>query len=543
MLKKLIFVLLLGITFFGGIFVGRKNNLTLVGGNRVSSILSLIQSNYVDALNMDSINEQIIPIVLSQLDPHSSYLPAAESKAESEVLDGSFEGIGIQFNRLKDTVIVSRVIEGGGSERAGVQAGDRILKADTTSLLGKELSNERVMKTLKGKGGTVVSLDILREGKPLTLKVVRGPVPVSSIDASYMIGDKLYVRINRWGAITHQEFLDAYVQHADKTKGIIIDLRDNSGGYLETAVELTKEFLPKDRLIVYTEGHHYPREDYATRRDGTLKDIPLTVLVNEFSASASEIFAGAIQDHDRGTIIGRRTFGKGLVQRPFEGADGSMIRLTVARYYTPSGRSIQKKYKTGTDGAAAYAKDLEERFTHGELYNADSVAVADTTRYYTTGGRIVHGGGGITPDVFIARDSVGINSYYLRVAASGTLQRFAFDYADVHRKKLQSFKTADGLHQYLHLMGKKLLYDFVAYAQKHGVEPRSRYIEESSQLLLEQLHALIADNASLDSGIYYKFINLRSQELSTAISLLDNGKWRPQTTKTTTDEAKAKAKG
>lgn len=527
MLRKLLFVLSLGITFFLGLFLGRKNNLPLVGGDRVSHVLSLIQNNYVDALNMDSINEQIIPIVLSQLDPHSSYLSAAESSIENETLGGSFEGIGIQFNRLKDTVIVSRVIEGGGSSRAGVQAGDRILKADTTNLVGKELSNESVTKALKGKGGTVVNLAILREGKPMSIKVVRGPVPVSSIDASYMIGDKLYVRINRWGAITHQEFLDAYIRNADKVKGLIIDLRDNSGGYLETAVELTKEFLPKDKLIVYTEGRHYPREDYSTRRDGTLKDIPLVVLVNEFSASASEIFAGAIQDHDRGTIIGRRTFGKGLVQRPFEGTDGSMIRLTVARYYTPSGRSIQKKYQIGMDGAAAYAKDLEERFTHGELYNADSVSVSDSTRYFTSGGRIVHGGGGITPDIFIARDSVGINSYYLRILASGTLQRFAFDYADTHRKKLQSFKTADGLHQYLHLVGRRLLYDFVAYAQKQGIEPRGRFIEESSPLLLEQLHALIADNASLDSGIYYKFVNLRSEELNKAIKLLDNKQWRP----------------
>lgn len=542
MLKKILIsivgFLALCIAYFAGLYAKHSTDST----SQVLGVLELVKDHYVDEINIDSIAQKITPIVLSQLDPHSSYLSAEDARAEQEALEGSFEGIGVQFNRLKDTVIVSRVLEGGGSARAGVLAGDRILRADSVSLIGKDLSNDKVMKTLKGAGGTVVNLHILRRGEPMTLKVVRGPIPVSSIDASYMIGDKLYVRINRWGAITHQEFLDAYIKQKDKVKGVIIDLRDNSGGYLDTAVELSKEFLPKNKLIVYTEGKRYPREDYKTKRDGALLDIPLVVLINEFSASASEIFAGAMQDHDRATIIGRRSFGKGLVQRSFQLRDGANIRLTVARYYTPSGRSIQKKYTNGSEGASAYAQELEERFTHGELYNADSVTIADSTNYYTSGGRIVHGGGGITPDIFIARDNTGFNSYYMRVVASGMLQRYAFDYADNNRDKLQSFRSADALHQYLSGQGRRILYDFSAYAQRNGIEPRSRLLEQSATLIGEQLNALIADNASLDQGIYYKFINLRSAELSKALELLNKGTWRPAPAKAKNSEAGTKTK-
>lgn len=540
MWRKLIYILLFALTFVLGLSLGR--NSWKVGNNRILEALGLVQEYYVDEVNLDSITEQVMPTILTQLDPHSSYLSAQLARSETESLSGSFQGIGVQFNRLKDTVIVTRVVEGGGSQRAGVLAGDRILGADTVSLLGKELSNDKVMSTLKGEGGSVVTLHILRDGKAQDIQVVRGPIPISSIDASYMIGSNLYVRINRWGAITHQEFLNAYARHLDKTKGIIIDLRDNGGGFLETAVELTSEFLPKNTLIVYTEGRSFPREDFKTKRDGLLKDIPLVVLINEFSASASEIFAGAMQDHDRATIVGRRSFGKGLVQRPFDFEDGSTMRLTVARYFTPSGRSIQKQYKPGEAGAEAYAQDLEERFKHGELYNADSISVADTTKYLTSGGRTVHGGGGITPDVFIARDTVGINSYYLRLLQSGTLPKFAFDYADTHRKQLQQFKTAEALDAHLKGLGRSLLINYAYYAQREGIPIRSSLLEASSNLLLNQLHALIADNASLDEGLYYRFINRRSAEVKEAVKLLDAKKWKPQSSNKN-DEASIKGKG
>lgn len=527
-LSILLGIIALALTFFLGLRLGSRPQF-FFQTDRLSAIMGLIHQHYVDELDMDSITEQVIPTVLTQLDPHSSYLSPELNKEESEALDGSFEGIGIQFNRLKDTVIVSRVIEGGGSDRAGLKPGDRILKADSVSLLGKELTNERVMSSLKGKGGTVVALHILRAGKPMTIKVVRGPVPVSSIDASYMVDKYLYVRINRWGAITHEEFLNEYVKHKDKVAGVVLDLRDNAGGYLETAVALSKEFLPKGSLIVYTEGRNFPREDYKTKSDGALKDMPLVVLVNEFSASASEIFAAAMQDHDRATIIGRRTFGKGLVQRPFSLNDGSVIRLTVARYYAPSGRGIQKKYKLGQDGAEAYAMDLEERYEHGELYNSDSVLVADTTKYYTRGGRIVHGGGGVTPDVFIPRDSTGINAYYIRLLRSGSLPKYAFDYADKHRALFTSFRSADEVHRHLLGLGRGLLYDFARYAEREGgVAMRSTLLEQSGDLLLDQLHALIADNASMDAGIYYRFINLRSKELDEGIKRLKSNTWRPK---------------
>lgn len=540
MWRKLIYILLFALTFVLGLSLGR--NSWKVGNNRILEALGLVQEYYVDEVNLDSITEQVMPTILTQLDPHSSYLSAQLARSETESLSGSFQGIGVQFNRLKDTVIVTRVVEGGGSQRAGVLAGDRILGADTVSLLGKELSNDKVMSTLKGEGGSVVTLHILRDGKAQDIQVVRGPIPISSIDASYMIGSNLYVRINRWGAITHQEFLNAYARHLDKTKGIIIDLRDNGGGFLETAVELTSEFLPKNTLIVYTEGRSFPREDFKTKRDGLLKDIPLVVLINEFSASASEIFAGAMQDHDRATIVGRRSFGKGLVQRPFDFEDGSTMRLTVARYFTPSGRSIQKQYKPGEAGAEAYAQDLEERFKHGELYNADSISIADTTKYLTSGGRTVHGGGGITPDVFIARDTVGINSYYLRLLQSGTLPKFAFDYADTHRKQLQQFKTAEALDAHLKGLGRGLLINYAYYAQREGIPIRSSLLEASSNLLLNQLHALIADNASLDEGLYYRFINRRSAEVKEAVKLLDAKKWKPQSSHKN-DEASIKEKG
>ncbi len=528
MVRKIVYGLLIALVFALGYGLGNRTKLGN-GVQRVTSLLELIQKDYVDEVNIDSISEQALPNILNQLDPHSAYLPANINASESETLGGSFDGIGVQFNRFKDTVIVSRVISGGGSDRAGVEIGDRILKADTTSLLGKEISNDKIMAALKGKSGSVVTLHILRRGKQVTLKVVRGPVPVSSIDAGYMIGDKLYVRINRWGAITYQEFLNLYIQHASKTKGLIIDLRDNSGGYLESAVQLAQEFLPKGKLIVYTQGKNYPREDYQSQRDGSLQDMPLVVLVNEFSASASEIFSGAMQDHDRAMIVGRRTFGKGLVQRPYEFSDGSVVRLTVARYYTPSGRSIQKPYKIGESGSTIYAQDIEERYEHGEMYSADSLVINDTTKYYTHGGRLVYSGGGITPDVFIPRDTVGINPYYVRLVRSGLLAKYAFEYVDNHRDTMQKLNTPEVLDAHLKSLGRKLLIDFAYYAQKEGIGIRSTSLENSSSLLLSQLHALIADNAGLDTGIYYRFINKRSKELIRAVELLDTKSWKPKT--------------
>ena len=518
-----ILVFLLGIstaTYFG---VGGRRGTS----SKLDEIYSLIQQYYVDSTNMDSLSEEALPFILSQLDPHSVYLNAEENKASTESLEGSFAGIGIQFNTLLDTVVVVRVIEGGPSERAGLQAGDRILRADTTSFLRDSLTSEEIMKALKGPEDTVVKLTLQRGKKVFTTSVVRGAVPVPTLDASYMIRPHvLYVRLNKWGTQTPIEFQQAYADHASEgVERILLDLRDNGGGYLQAATTLASEFLSKGDLLVYNKGAHYPREDFKCPRDGRLRNVPLTVLVNENSASASEIFAGAMQDLDRALIVGRRTFGKGLVQLPFELRDHSVVRLTVARYYTPSGRSIQKSYAKGYE---AYAEDIEDRYLHGELYSADSISRPDTTRYYTRLGRTVYGGGGITPDIFTPRDSTGINPYYIRLLRSGTLQRFAFSYADSHRAQFLRLGSDAAVQEYLQAQGEQIVYAYARYAdQKGGVAQRPGYLQESMAILRRDLIALIYDLLGRDKDAFYRLHNERDPEVLKALEQLTSSAWRP----------------
>ena len=518
-----ILVFLLGIstaTYFG---VGGRRGTS----SKLDEIYSLIQQYYVDSTNMDSLSEEALPFILSQLDPHSVYLNAEENKASTETLEGSFAGIGIQFNTLLDTVVVVRVIEGGPSERAGLQAGDRILRADTTSFLRDSLTSEEIMKALKGPEDTVVKLTLQRGKKVFTTSVVRGAVPVPTLDASYMIRPHvLYVRLNKWGTQTPIEFQQAYADHASEgVERILLDLRDNGGGYLQAATTLASEFLSKGDLLVYNQGAHYPREDFKCPRDGRLRNVPLTVLVNENSASASEIFAGAMQDLDRALIVGRRTFGKGLVQLPFELRDHSVVRLTVARYYTPSGRSIQKSYAKGYE---AYAEDIEDRYLHGELYSADSISRPDTTRYYTRLGRTVYGGGGITPDIFTPRDSTGINPYYIRLLRSGTLQRFAFSYADSHRAQFLRLGSDAAVQEYLQAQGEQIVYAYARYAdQKGGVAQRPGYLQESMAILRRDLIALIYDLLGRDKDAFYRLHNERDPEVLRALEQLTSPAWRP----------------
>ena len=519
-----ILVFLLGIstaTYFG---VGGRRGTS----SKLDEIYSLIQQYYVDSTNMDSLSEEALPFILSQLDPHSVYLNAEENKASTETLEGSFAGIGIQFNTLLDTVVVVRVIEGGPSERAGLQAGDRILRADTTSFLRDSLTSEEIMKALKGPEDTVVKLTLQRGKKVFTTSVVRGAVPVPTLDASYMIRPHvLYVRLNKWGTQTPIEFQQAYADHASEgVERILLDLRDNGGGYLQAATTLASEFLSKGDLLVYNKGAHYPREDFKCPRDGRLRNVPLTVLVNENSASASEIFAGAMQDLDRALIVGRRTFGKGLVQLPFELRDHSVVRLTVARYYTPSGRSIQKSYAKGYE---AYAEDIEDRYLHGELYSADSISRPDTTRYYTRLGRTVYGGGGITPDIFTPRDSTGINPYYIRLLRSGTLQRFAFSYADSHRAQFLRLGSDAAVQEYLQAQGEQIVYAYARYAdQKGGVAQRPGYLQESMAILRRDLIALIYDLLGRDKDAFYRLHNERDPEVLRALEQLTSSAWRPR---------------
>ena len=518
-----ILVFLLGIstaTYFG---VGGRRGTS----SKLDEIYSLIQQYYVDSTNMDSLSEEALPFILSQLDPHSVYLNAEENKASTETLEGAFAGIGIQFNTLLDTVVVVRVIEGGPSERAGLQAGDRILRADTTSFLRDSLTSEQIMKALKGPEDTVVKLTLQRGKKVFTTSVVRGAVPVPTLDASYMIRPHvLYVRLNKWGTQTPLEFQQAYADHASEgVERILLDLRDNGGGYLQAATTLASEFLSKGDLLVYNKGAHYPREDFKCPRDGRLRNVPLTVLVNENSASASEIFAGAMQDLDRALIVGRRTFGKGLVQLPFELRDHSVVRLTVARYYTPSGRSIQKSYAKGYE---AYAEDIEDRYLHGELYSADSISRPDTTRYYTRLGRTVYGGGGITPDIFTPRDSTGINPYYIRLLRSGTLQRFAFSYADSHRAQFLRLGSDAAVQEYLQAQGEQIVYAYARYAdQKGGIAQRPGYLQESMAILRRDLIALIYDLLGRDKDAFYRLHNERDPEVLKALEQLTSSAWRP----------------
>ena len=514
LLRTLAYIAIVCIIFLFGVFTSVFLG---IGGRRGSSgklgqIFSLIERFYVDSVNLDSIEEQSIPYVLSQLDPHSVYLSAELNRPETEGLEGAFAGIGVQFNTLLDTVVVVRVIEGGPSERAGLQPGDRILRADASVLTRDSISSDDVMKALKGPEDTVVHLLVKRGEKVFHCPVVRGLVPVTTIDAAYMIRPRvLYVRLNKWGAQTPLEFQQAYAEHAPE-------------GYLQAATALASEFLNRGDLMLYNQGAHYPREDFKTERDGRLKNVPISVLVNENSASSSEIFAGAMQDLDRAQIIGRRTFGKGLVQVPFSLRDSSVVRLTVARYYTPSGRSIQKSYARGLE---AYVDDIEERYIHGELFSADSISKPDTTKYYTRMGRVVYGGGGITPDIFVPRDSTGINTYYLRLLRSGTIQRFAFTYADTNRSRLATFSSVKELSDYLWSVGDQIVYSYASFAQQHGVAQRPGLLQESFPILKRDLVALIADMLGGEKNLYYRIRNERDPEVLRAIECLTSKEWKP----------------
>lgn len=525
--RNLAWVAAFVLTFLSGALLTLYYSFNRMGnsGGKIEQVMGLLQRYYVDSVNLDSLSEKALPLILAQLDPHSTYLSPEENKTETESLDGSFAGIGVQFNTLLDTVIVVRVIEGGPSERAGIKAGDRILRADTTNLVKDSLSSDQVMKALKGPENSVVRLQIKRGSKTFVAPVVRGLVPVTSIDAAYMIRPHvLYVRLNKWGAQTPQEFQQAVADNLSQgVERIMIDLRDNGGGYLQAATALASSFLPDHSLLVYNQGLHYKREDFYSEGDGRWKSMPLIVLVNEASASSSEIFSGAMQDLDRALIVGRRTFGKGLVQLPFDFTDGSVVRLTVARYHTPSGRSIQKSYAKGYE---AYAEDLENRYLHGEFYSADSISRPDTTRYYTRLGRVVYGGGGITPDIFTPRDSAGINPYYIRLMSSGTIQRYAFMWADSHRAELQRLNDKQ-LMDYLTANGESIVQGYASYASTKGVAQRPGYLQESMTRLKRDLTALIADMLGMDKNLFYRMRNNDDPEVQTALTRLMSPAWRP----------------
>ncbi|MGN0227210.1 MAG: S41 family peptidase [Paludibacteraceae bacterium] len=482
--------------------------------SKVDRLLQLMESAYVDSINVDSITDEVMSELVQKLDPHSAYIPKEDLEMVNSELAGSFSGIGVQFTIQQDTVRIVAVIAGGPSEGVGVLAGDKLITVDDSLFVGKKINNEKVMRTLRGEKGTQVKLGIMRAGSPdmLYYNVTRGDIPVTSVDAKFIVEpnnesqkskEKIgFVRVNKFGATTYREFLAAMAELASKgASSFIVDLRENSGGYMDQSIRMANEFLNRGEMIVYSEGRAYPRYEAKADGGGRFKNVPLVVLIDDFSASASEIFAGAMQDNDRAQIIGRRSFGKGLVQQQMPFDDGSAIRLTVARYYTPSGRCIQKPYTLGDQ--EDYQKELIERFDHGEFYSADSVHFADTTTYRTKKGRIVHGGGGIMPDVFVGRDTTLNTPWYNRCVNLAYTYQFAYQYTDQHRKEMAQYKDWQSLERYL--LKQNILREFVRFAKEKGVEPNESEIAKSKPLMVRLLNAYIVRNMLGDEGFFPLF--------------------------------------
>ncbi len=508
--------------WIGSYFSDHKNNSTTE--DKLNSIFSLIKNNYVDSVDVDNIIELTIPKLLANLDPHSTYIPAQDLKSVNEELDGSFSGIGIQFSIMNDTITVVESLSGGPSEKIGILAGDRIVEVNDSIVAGTGVTNEQVLKMLRGAEGTKVKLGIKRTSskKILHYEVTRGAIPVSSIDASYIVEPEIgYVKVSKFGKNTYSEFLTALTAlRKDGAKKYIIDLRGNGGGYMEIAILMANEFLPEGCSIVYTKGRNGLEDQQAfSDGNGSFKDAEVAVLIDEFSASASEIFAGAMQDNDRGLIIGRRSFGKGLVQHQSTFPDSSAIRLTIARYYTPSGRCIQKEYTPGKGDS--YNSEILDRYNHGEAYSADSAKIDKTKLFHTVGGRAVYGGGGIMPDVFTPNDTTGVSTYYMDVANAGLMQRFAFSYSDLNREQLSKYKSIDELLNHLP-SDDALLQSFVRYASQNGVPARWYYINKSHDLLVNQLKALIARDL-LGYNAFYSIYNRRDNSVQEAIKQINQG--------------------
>ncbi|MBD5310474.1 MAG: S41 family peptidase [Bacteroides sp.] len=523
---KVLLPTLVALGTVGGIFIGRymSDRHASTQEEKLRTILSLINAEYVDKVDVDSLIETLYPDLLGGLDPHSAYIPPSDLTAVNDDLNGSFSGVGVSFQIVSDTVNVIEVIPGGPAEKVGIMAGDRIIRADSVVLTGDSITQEDVFKNLKGEKGSTVVLHIKRPNSSnvLTFDVVRNDIPVNSVDVSYMVDDKVaYLRVIKFARNTYMEFFNALSDlKAKGAEKFIIDLRGNTGGFMDQAVRMVNEFLPADRLIVYTKGRR-PENEFVYSSDGTGRflDSELVVLTNEQSASASEIFAGAIQDNDRGLVIGRRSFGKGLVQNQTELPDNSAIRLTVARYYTPSGRSIQKEYTRGESGK--YDLDLIDRYTHGEFYNVDSIKLDKTKIFTTSNGRNVYGGGGIMPDIFVPEDTTGYTSYYINVMNHGLIQKYAHSVADRYRDMLGSDKTIDRLLKILP-RDNTLLENFVSFAVNNGVPARWYYINQSRDLLLHQIKAMIARDV-LGYPAFIELLNKHDSAVNKAIETLSNG--------------------
>ena len=483
-----------------------KSNLHL--NNKILQTCMLVEHQFVDSISMDSLSELVIPLMMKELDPHSEYIPARDMQAMNESLEGEFDGIGVMFNAATDTVIVLSVIPNGPSAKAGIVAGDRIIEVNDTLVAGVKMPQNDIVKRLRGKRGTEVKLSLKRQGvdELVDINVVRDAIPIKSIESAFMISSNIgFVRLSQFARTSYIELMQALatLRSQGMTK-LIFDLRGNSGGFLDQAIMIANEFLPQGNLIVYTEDRNGHQMKEYSDGEGSSTDLELVILIDEGSASSSEILAGAVQDNDRGTIVGRRSFGKGLVQQQVPYADGSALRLTIARYYTPTGRSIQKPYQNGQQDD--YDMDLARRYSNNEFFSADSIHFADSLKFTTPKGKVVYGGGGIMPDVFIPMDTVDVTKYFMEVTGRNILYRYTIDYADKHRAALNGVQTIEELQALLDA-DKGLVQDFVRYASRHGVRPVQRDIARSRKLIEAQLRAYIGRNTPLeDNGFYYNII-------------------------------------
>lgn len=536
--------LVISIAIVLGIVIGNyisTKKFTLDKDRKINAVLNLIQSEYVDSIDVKDLVEQAIPAIIGNLDPHSYYIPASDIRAENEKLDGSLSGIGVSFFMMNDTANVDQVIPNGPAEKVGMLAGDRIISVNGESIVGGTLTAEGIRSKIRGEKGTKVRIGVKRNTskKTLTFTITRDDIPMNTIDVSYMLDDKTgYIKIAQFGKNTYDEFFAALSKlKKDGASRYIVDLRGNPGGYMEMAILMVNEFLEQGELIVYIKGRK-EREDIQVWSDdqGSFHDAQVAVLIDEYSASASEIMAGALQDNDRGLVVGRRSFGKGLVQKQIYLPDSSAIRLTIARYYTPSHRCIQKDYTLGDEDD--YSKELYDRYSHGELYSADSIKVDKSKIFRTANGRIVYGGGGIVPDIFVPNDTTGITTYYRAVANLGLLQQYVYTYVDINRDQLKNVKT---VKQLMGMMPSDdaLTYDFVCYARDNGVPMRWYYINLSRSLIARQLRALVIRDV-LGSEEFYRYYNRTDNTVNAALKALNDGKGKFPITLTNTKKKKGK---
>lgn len=511
--------------FYTNQYSGNRLSIINTTSNKINDLLRIIDDHYVDTVNMTNLIEDAMPQILSELDPHSVYIKAKDAEESMTDIKGSFSGIGVSFTIQEDTIHIINVIKGGPSEKVGLLAGDRIVTIDGEEFVGKEITSEESMKRLKGEKGTEVKLGIKRMGEKelLDFTIIRGDIPIHSVEASYMITPELgYIKVTKFSETTYPEMLVALARLGQEGfKGLIIDLRGNGGGIMQTAIQMANIFLPKGKLIVYTEGRNSPREEYISDGRGAFAHLPLIVLIDESSASASEIFAGAIQDNDRGTVIGRRSFGKGLVQQPIEFRDGSILRLTIARYYTPSGRCIQKPYENGHN--EEYENDLMERYERGEFFSEDSIH-QEGPQFKTLLGRSVYGGGGIMPDIFIPEDTSDITSYYKEAVISGLIHQYALKFTDSHRKILEEKESVNDM--IIYLKQQNILADFAKFAQERGLRRRALMLYQSRKLFERNIFGNIISNAK-DTERFYEYLNIDDRTVGRAIKILEEGKSYP----------------